>query len=211
MKHLIYIILIALNFNSCKAQKTTHIMNQIIIPVVTKEFETFDINTFNKEVDKLSGKRVILKEKVYIEEDFQDPGYSKVIYDSSSPFYIMKLYFESGNIKEKGIYFNNGSEYGIWYEFNEEGQMVQEIDTDKGYNYLWKDIINYSEEHNFVLTKGKLKGGGIPTEIYKTELEDKKVWQITYYDKKAEKIFQIILDGKDGALLNKKEVKLIGG
>jgi hypothetical protein len=65
MKNLIYIAVILLNFNSCKAQINTKMEQEIIIPKITKEFEKFDIVDYNK--NKINEQRRILRDDyIYI-------------------------------------------------------------------------------------------------------------------------------------------------
>jgi len=211
MKYIVCILIIVTNLNGCNAQKTTKMEQEFIVPQVTKELEKFDIGSFNKEVDEISGKRILNTEENYIEEDYQDPGYSRVIYNDSHSFYILKLFFDNGDIHKKGIMFNNGSNYGIWYEYNEEGKLISETNTDEGYDFDWQKIVEYCEKNSIKLTKGQPKSGGVDTEIYQNELEDRKVWQLTYYNYDTEQLFEVILDGKTGEELKKRELEFIGG
>lgn len=207
MKYLIFIVLIIINFNGCKAQNKTTMRDEILIPQVTKELEEFDITYYNE--NKKNGEiRNYDKNGLIIFLDYAY-GYSIAEYFQNSYFFIVKNYYLNGNIEIKGVRFNNGSEYGVWFKFNEEGKLIEEIDMDAGYDYDWNDVIEYCAKKNIELTKGFIGSGGVPTEIYKTVFENQNVWQIKYYDKKAEIIFQIILDSKNGKLLNKKELKLI--
>lgn len=210
MKNLAFIILIVLNFNSCNAKKNTTKMQDTVIPQITKDSEKFDINTFKKEKDSISGKHIIFNKEFYLEEEKQSTGFISRKYPNNSHFMISKKYYENGNIKQKSVSFINGYPINSIFNFNKKGKFVGGTNTDEGYSYSWKSILLYCDKNNITLEKGFSKSGGVATEIYKTELDDKKVWQITYFDKKAEKIFQVILDGQDGELLNKKEMELVG-
>ena len=207
MKKVIYIAIMLLGFNACKAQENKKMDEEIIIPKVTKEYETFNIEIFNKEKH---GKKRIKKEKgVFIEEDSYSTGYIRRIYYDTSSFKYNKKFHLNTIIKEKGIMFNNGSQYGIWYKYNEKGELIKVIDTDEGYDYGWDKILEYCLKNNIVLTKGYIKSGGVPTEILKLEEEGRKIWQIMYYDKEQEKKFLVKLDGKSGELLSKKELEFL--
>lgn len=207
MRKYILILTISATFHSCLAQKTTK-MDNTIIPEITKDFETFDTSIFKDDISRFD----VQNEDGLIVYTRANIGFGKVTFFNNSYFKIVKSYYPNNKgIRKKGVMFNNGSAYGTWYEFNEDGKFVSEVNMDKGYNFGWKDILKYCDKQNIELKKGYIGRGGVPTEIYKTELEGDKVWQITYFDKKAEKIFQVILDGQNGELLNKKEVELIGG
>ncbi len=207
MKYIIFILISTTLFlQGCKAQNISMENQEIIIPEIDNKFEKFDKETFNKE--NIRGKRTEITKDYFVEEDTQSPGYARQIYSKTSIFSILKLYFENENIEKKGITFNNGSEYGIWYEFDEEGKLINEINTDAGYDYGWEDIIKYSEKNKIILTKGN-ETSGFQTTIYKEESEDgNKIWVITYQIS-GDQLIELTLDGKTGKEINKKELEFI--
>ncbi len=208
MKKLIYIAIILLGFNSCKAQDNKKMDEKIIIPEVTKEFEVFNIEKFNKE--KINGQIIINDENKYtIFIDYSN-GYNKSTYIKNSNFYIVKNFYLNGKIEIKGLRFNNGSEYGIWYEFNEKGKLIKETNTDIGYDFGWDKIMQYCDNNSITLEKGYPKQGGIKTEIYKNDDGGNKVWEISYYDYKKEQYLGITLDGKTGKLLKEQVLEFEG-
>lgn len=209
MRHLFYTIVLLLNINSCKAQNIKTMDNDIIIPEVTKEFEKFDIDYYNE--NKIDDEIKKYNEKTNTLDVFLNyaDGYSKTTYHEKSSFYSVRNYFLNSFIEIKGIRFSNGSEYGIWYEFDEEGKLVKEINTDEGYDYGWEEILAYCDKNEIVLTKGYPKRGGIQTEIYKNEEEGKKIWTISYYNHKKDLHLQVTLDGVTGKELNKKELEFV--
>lgn len=213
MKHLVYLIIIVLNFNSCKAQKTSKMDNKIIVPEMTKEFEEFDIEKFQIKNTSIFEEQIDNNYIVYSGDKKHakiKSGFSKGIYFKGSYFSITKNYFPNGMIEIKGITYNNGSEYGIWYEFDKEGKLIKEINTDAGYNFGWKDVFTYCHKNNIELEKGYPKRGGIKTEIYKNEENGKKIWTISYYKIKKEEYLEVILDGKTGKELQRRALEFIG-
>ncbi|WP_093139832.1 hypothetical protein [Ulvibacter litoralis] len=182
-------------------------MNEDIdIPKITNEFETFNVKGFNKE--QVNGElRKSENEIFYIYLEYSK-GFSEAIYPKNSYFNLTKNYYKNGNIEIKGTSFNNGSEYGIWYEFSEEGKLIKEINTDDGYSFGWKEILEYCDKKNIKLEEGYPKQGGIKTEIYKNEESGSKVWKITYYDYDKMQLIEVTLDGKTGKELKKIELEL---
>ncbi|MEP3890425.1 MAG: hypothetical protein ABJN69_08145 [Hellea sp.] len=180
------------------------------IPIIENSFEAFDVSEFEKNVDQLSGKRTVFEDDLHIIEDHQNPGYSRVIYSEGSSFYVMKLFFENGNIKTKGVSFNNGSEYGVWYNFDESGVFLGEEDTDQGYDFQWADILQYCQDHNISLDKGYPKSGGVKSEIWKGDVGGEKAWTIRYYDFGAEEHLEVRLDGRSGKQIDVRELKVVG-
>ncbi len=203
MKKLIYIAIILLGFYSCKAQEN----KKIIIPEVTKEFEKInsslfeDANSNNISIIESGLLKKFVKAKV---------GYSELSYIDNSIFIIIKNFFPNGNIEIKGLEFNNGSEYGIWYEFDEKGKLIKETNTDVGYDFGWDKILEYCNKNNIILEKGYPKQGGIKTEIYKNDDDGNKVWEISYYDYKKEQYLGVTLDGKTGKLLKEQVLEFEG-
>ena len=214
MKYLIYIVIV-LNLNSCKAQQNNKMEQKIIIPEINSKFEKFDIKKFQKynlsRYDDFKDDTLI----IYTgdkKDDLKKAGFSEAIYPIDSYFGIIKNYYKSGNIEIKGVKFNNGSEYGIWYEFNEEGKLIKEIDMDKGYDFGWKKIITYCEDKKIPLTKGFKEFDGFQTKVYKKEEENGgKTWVISYLLPVGNKIREITLDGKTGKEIKQRELDFIGG
>lgn len=102
---------------------------------------------------------------------------------------------------------NEGDQIGIWYEFDEQGNLVKEINTDEGYTFGWEQVLEYCEENKIEVTKGYVKGG-FQTTIYKEELEGKKVWVISHLLSPI-LIARKTLDGTTGKILKTEEVEFI--
>ncbi len=141
----------------------------------------------------------------------QSFGYAEQIIYPQGYFTVIKMFYKNMKIKEKGISFNNGSEYGIWYEFNEEGKLIKTINTDEGYDFSWKNVITFCEEKEIPLTKGFKEFAGFQTRILKREENGKKVWVISYLLPVGDKIKEITLDGKTGEEIKQRTFDLIGG
>ncbi len=202
MKYCIYILLSTTLFlQGCKAQSKIMEDQNIILPEIDNKFEKFDIETFKKE--KKGKKRKKKEKQTLIEEDIQSYGYISRIYYDSSYFKYNKLFYNNLGIKQKGIIFNNGSQYGTWYEFDEQGNLIKEIDTDKGYDFGWEQVIAYCEKNKIQLTKGYATSG-FQTTIYKEESEQgNNIWKIEYQSS-GDQTTEIILDGITGKELDKK-------
>lgn len=201
--HILYIILIF--FFNCNAQKTSSMEEKIMIPKLTKNKEIIDIDLFKEKMRY--EKQTNNEHKVFSRGNI---GFGEVTYFNNSFFKRVKSFYPNKNSRKKGVSFNNGSKYGIWYEFNEEGKLIKEINTDEGYTFGWDKIIEYCEKNNIILEKGYPKQGGIKTEIYKNEEDGNKVWTITYYNYKKEQYLGLTIDGKIGKLLNEQVIEFEG-
>ncbi|MFL1895017.1 hypothetical protein ACJRPK_04900 [Aquimarina sp. 2-A2] len=176
----------------------------IIIPEIDNKFEKFDIDKFDLEKENI----FIKENDFYIKRMNQSFGFAKHLVKENSFFSILKLYFKNSFIKEKGISFNNGSEYGVWYKFDEQGNLIEEIDTDKGYDFDWKQVVHYCEKNKIELTKG-YETSGFQTTIYKEESEEgHKTWVITYQFS-GDQLIELTLDGITGKELNKKKLEFV--
>ena len=207
MKHWVLLISILLYLHSCKAQQNTMEEQEIIIPEVDNKFERFDIESF-KERKRNNSTYEHINDSIIIYTG-ANAGYSIALYIASSYFGIVKNYYkDNGYIEIKGISFNNGSEYGIWYKFDEQGSLIEENDTDKGYDFGWKEVILYCEAHKIPLTKGYVTSG-FQTTIYKEENDQgTKIWVITYQIA-GDQLLELTLDGKTGEELSRKELEFI--
>lgn len=194
MKQTLYILIILLNFNSCKAQKNTKMEQEIIIPEITNKFE------------KLEKTKDINNDTVIIEE--QSYGYIRREFLKNSYLVLNKKYYSNGFIKQKAISFINGYPISYVYEFDENGNLIKTINTDEGYGFNWKQIIIYCEKNKIPLTKGFKEFDGFQTRIFKNEIDSKKIWEITYQIS-GDELLKITLDGKTGKELKKEKLEFI--
>ncbi len=203
-KNMKYFILSAIIISTfvlgCTAQKNLN--KQVMFPEIDNKFEKFDIVTFEKE--STLEKRTVTTESYFLEEDTQSSGYVSVKYPNNSVFSIVKLFYKNGNIREKGIQFNNGSEYGIWYKFDESGKLTEEENTDEGYQFSWDDVVEYCKKNKIKLAEGYPKGGW-QTEIFKETDGAQNIWKITY-QVAGELLNEVTLDSNTGSELSKREI-----
>ncbi len=187
-------------FIQCKTQNTNK-----IIPIVDNKFEKFDIEKFKKE--SIRGSYVVKGENFIIRKDSQNPGYLEELYKNDDYFILDKFFYENGNISKKGISFNKGSAIGIWYHFDEAGNLIKEENTDEGYIFTPEDLVKYCKKNNIELAKGYHEGDGYHTSVYKNDLNGKKVWKISHLISlnKQEKEVELILDGQTGKVIKREE------
>lgn len=196
MKKVILMVLLNI-FVQCQSQKNIKTM----IPTIDNKFENFNQDYFDK--NSVRGSLIRKKDNVTILEDKQSYGFIKQVFKNDI-FCHNFLYYQNGNIKEKGINLNNGAVIGIWYYFDESGKLTKEENTDEGYDFKPEDIIKYCEKNKINLPKG-YQDSGYQTRVLKVEIEGKKAWRISYQIA-GDKIKEIILDGKTGKELEKKVV-----
>ncbi|RXM50315.1 MULTISPECIES: hypothetical protein [unclassified Chryseobacterium] len=176
-----------------------------MIPTIDRSLEKFDVEYFEKNSTR--GTFVKNIDNDIIIEDRQSFGYIRQQYDNNSVFNKNILFYRSGNIKEKGIAFNEGSPIGIWYYFDESGKLVKEENTDEGYNFTPEKVVGYCEKNKIELPKGYHESG-FYTQVRKETLNGKKVWVIKYLIPGGD-IQKLVLDGQTGKELEKKVVPFV--
>lgn len=207
MKYLIYVLIAAFNFTSCSvAQKTSEMNEEIMIPEVDKTFEQFDQTVFEGEARRHDERT----KGSYIEYTRANIGFGRVEYPHNAYFKLIKSFYPNGNVRQKGVMFNDGAKYGVWYYFDEEEQLTKQENTDEGYKYGWIQLIEDCKEKKIPLMKGKPTSGGIKTEIHKEVLEGKRVWRISYLDQKTNKYLEVILSGLNGEEVSRRELEFVG-
>ncbi|MDC8101364.1 hypothetical protein [Chryseobacterium rhizosphaerae] len=208
MKKIMFFLSLVMIFSG-KSQK-----RNMIIPAIDNKFEKFDIDKFIKSTKKDTDVlREFLPNGNYIEMSIAKSGkyYSESYKDSY--FMISKSYYTNGKIKYKGIIFNVpwGASFqkGIWYDFDENGKLLKEVDYDKPYQFTFEDILRFCEKEGIPVTKGPvLQSTGFHTIITRRIENEKPIWEIEWL-KKPSLVENIILDGISGKEISRKESKFI--
>jgi len=209
-------LMLLCSMQSCQAQKKRNINTKkenTMYPTVNKDFENFDNYRYeNREDKKSSVLREFLQNGTYVELD--GLGNRKQYWETppNSYFKVCKYYYKDGKIKQKGLGFNgNAFAKGIWYEFDEQGKLIREIDYDKYYKFTFEDILKLCERENIEVKKGPiLQSTGFHTSILRdySPLNDQSTWTIEWL-KKPYIIETIKLDGTTGRVLSRTDGKYI--
>lgn len=116
--------------------------------LVTKDFETFDIKRFDQNKNKAEDYVYTLPDGSRIREfGDEESGYFSQIVTEKSLFTISKGFYPNSNIKDKGPSFKDNCEIGIWYEFDEKGKLIKEVDLDKPFKITINDIIEFLKKN----------------------------------------------------------------
>lgn len=197
-----YLFLLILLVNiSCNAQK-----NKLMIPEIDNKFEKFDSikysylhtknphNTNEVQSDGSYVEMIKLKESRY----FYTP--------KDSYFTLVKLYHNNLNIKKKGVGINTGAftfKLGIWYEFDEQGNLIKETDYDKPFKFTFEDILKFCEKENIEIKKGPISQSGWHNIISRKIETDKPIWKIERL-KRSDLVEIITLDGITGKVIKRE-------
>nr|WP_199158259.1 hypothetical protein [Pedobacter sp. ASV2] len=205
-KHCLLFCVVLLNIQ-CIAQVRS---KKIIIPIVDKDFEKFDSIKYENRLNKTSSVlREFLSDGAYIELHMAKAGFAYLSTSPNSYFTTMKEYYQNRNIKFKGAVFNAGDfRKGIWYEFNENGQLIKETNYDKYYKFTFEDILKFCEREHIEVKKGPiLQSTGFHTAIrrgYSLLMDNVSWWEIDWL-KRSDLIETIKLNGNTGVVVEKIE------
>jgi hypothetical protein len=162
--------------------------------------ERFDIEKFKKNKDA-SGYWIYKKENgdsVFAQDTCGD--YWEEITPKNSVFTTKSIYYPTGILKMKAVYFHDGGFTRNTKEYNEQGILVKETDYDAPYkDFSWEKVQEYCENR------------GIDLIAERSAVSRGKLWGIRYSlretDKYHGKVYDtdtnvnIVLDIKTGKLI----------
>ncbi|OWP79965.1 hypothetical protein BWK63_13530 [Flavobacterium covae] len=199
-----WFLLLLLFYQMGYAQQTITDYNTME-PIVTKDFEKFNQNeySFLKE-EQPEVYRGFDQEKNYIVIVKANAGISYIKNFNNSYFSVSKIFYSNGNIKRKGIAFNNSFCKATWYEFSEDGKLIKETNYDAPYKFTFEQVLQFCEKEKIPLTKGPITGG-IHTEIARgmDNALKKNVWYVSWF-KQSDLIETFVLDAETGKVIDKK-------
>ena len=175
-----------------------------MIPELDKTYETFDIKAF-----KVAGgeKRILTEKTMVIEEEEMSDGFIRRKFFNGSYFSLVEKFYPSGGLKEKVLSFNEGSPVGIWYKYNENGSLTEELNTEEGYEFGTEDLLEFCKEKKIPLSQGYVTSGW-QTTVFKEEHEETgdAIWQITWLIQ-PEEAQELTIDGQTGKVIESKSFK----
>ena len=192
-----------------KVEKISHypIKNKQYNILVNNDFETFDIKKFYEDNADGLGKTYELTKNITIEEGAGEKGswFVKNELNNNSLYTIYKEFYQSGKIKSKGPKFKEDCKIGIWYDFDESGKLIREIDLDVPFKITIKDIMEYLRDNEADLFSSF-------TSINRSydEVTKKGKWSLIYRGKYKEKSGMFIIEIDDSTSEIIKVVKILG-
>ena len=129
----ITVIALTILFSSCNAQKI-------------RTMGKFDIAAFNKNKNHLNRYIDTLDNGTIIEQRESANFYEEIVKLKDSYFEKYRRYYKNGNLQLEGEYLNNDFQKGIWKEYNKKGELLEETDYDKGFEYTWEDLLEYLQK-----------------------------------------------------------------
>lgn len=221
------ILLVTLAMNACKSQKN----NDMNIPNINNSTEKFDTTVFESDpksesvIKKINDKDVEVfinkRKNLYEERDSNgvilvsfskgseaNSTISGYDYSENSTIGIYKEFYSNENIKTKGAYCKYGFKVGLWYSYNENGELTETQDHDEGFAFNFEDVLSFCSENQITLER---KTSGYPSQIYKVNsVNEGTYWEINYPDFEKSVYVKLKLDGGTGKVLDTSDSPLPG-
>lgn len=181
---------------------------------LTKKFERFDSARFDQRSnrDRTSSLEEYLLDGSYVELSEAEIGKQYELIPPGSYFSLLKLYYPNGNIREKGFTYVHYFPSGVWYEFNEYGDLIREVDYDAPFTFTFDGVLKFCGENNIPVVKGYVPRGGVGfTTGIRREVDGDKCWWIIEYlnQTRGDRIEVVYLDGKTGVVIKQESMKYI--
>ena len=193
MRKIIINITLLLAVSSCTSQNKLK-KNQ---PMDTFNIEEFNNNKIGNEYFYRIGDSIRVKQTEW-NDDFME-------YKTDIRTGLQKTirYFKDGNIKSVSEMFSKNFIFN-YNEYDKQGNLVEEIDYSKDFDYSWKDIKMYLKKHNIDDIQEQV------INITRDHNEKETIWELEFNGtyKELPGRYVITLDGKTGEEL---EVKLFKG
>ncbi|PZF70986.1 hypothetical protein [Taibaiella soli] len=208
--------LFSIGYLGQKESKKINSKNMFGTPYVDSNFEKFDFNLYNSRIDKSSPVfERISEDGTLVRLMNIQAGLFYRATAHNSYFSVNKTYHSNGNIREKGLCFHVSCgtfRKGTWFEFNEQGKLIKEINYDKYYKFTFEQVLAFCEREGIRVDKGPiLQSTGYHTIISRRVsivFDDTSFWKIEWL-KRPDCIETIVLNGNTGAITSREERKYI--
>ncbi|WP_010522540.1 hypothetical protein [Aquimarina agarivorans] len=185
MKYLFIYLYIIVSFTDCKAQKKNNM-------------KTFDIESFNKHKDHLNNYSFKNNNGDLIQQDRWQFGFEEIVTKKENLISTYYKFYENGQLKLQGDFYPNDFEKGIWKEYDEQGNLIEETDYDAPYKFTWEDILKLIEKRGIDMTHENF-------EIGRNIVDNRPVWGIIYGKEESDKLGIIGIYGDTGEIFQESE------
>lgn len=191
------------------------------IPVINDQPEKFDVLVFSKDLKKNRKDKIYINERensfivndktgknlVSYSRSHKGSSFSGYDYSLNPLFGVYKEFYPNNVLKTKGVYCWFGFKLGTWYYYDENGKLLSTENTDEGWDFTYKMVLDYCRKNNISLERQEY---GVRTQIrkYFSEEKNSNFWIVSYADKNkgVERILH--LDSKNGKVLNELETEI---
>lgn len=148
---------------------------------LTKNPERFDRTRHDQLKDELGNSKYLLSDGTVVKNIESKSDIWHGLIPKDSYFELIKIYYPSGVIQSKGWAYVNSFAAGIWYEFDESGELTKEVNYDAPFKFTFKDILAFCKKNHIEVTKGQIpESSGLYTSIFRDVTDGKSWWEIEY-------------------------------
>jgi hypothetical protein len=146
-----------------------------------RQYDKTDKNSVELEFELTPGGNIYFKEKI------------------DKLFYYSEIYYANGYIQVKGISSWLGFAINKGYKYGKEGNLIETIDYDEGYDFNYQNVLEFCVENKIKLLDNQMN------RLKKVTIESgRKVWNIEYFNPETNKIDFYQLDGNTGEIIQKE-------
>ena len=190
-------------------------------PIVTKDFEMFDFETYGKRIQTIRLPDGIVID-INVSEGAHDDPYSGIFFKTYYPdsyFSLFRQFRLDGTLICKGLIYAADFDKGVWYYFDEHGTLVEEVDYDEQFRFTFEDILIFCAKNNIRVEKGfssQDRRANWTTRRMATEIRRECSWRRCTWEIISKKTIQpddfgeiieetIVLNGKTGRVIRKRQ------
>ncbi len=193
-------------------------------------FEKYDFNKWEEDNKEYKGKGEY--PDTYYFKDGREVDYSNNaigILPAKPLFYVEnKEFYENGFIKQKGKYFGRfnansyGIKIGIWYEFDEKGNLIKETDEDKKFGaFSYNEVLTFLDKEEQISIHNGRNRENLEIDYFFSKDSNQKLWRVEIKigkpsqeltppgevgERISQKIKVYYLDGNTGEVIPRKEL-----
>ncbi|WP_010522544.1 hypothetical protein [Aquimarina agarivorans] len=105
----------------------------------------FDIENFNKKIIGREYEFIDKDSSIVIQKERQ-LEYKEIVQPRNSFFQTINKYYKSGLLKATYQFYPNQFLKGVRKEYDEQGNLIKEMDYDAPYKFTWEDILKLIEK-----------------------------------------------------------------
>lgn len=109
----------------------------------TINVKNFDIKKFKENNPDGLAKKYITDKETQIQEFISGQGYVRHVTPKNSLFTNYYEFYNSGDLKTRGVFYTRDFLIGIWEYHDENGQLIKTTDYDKPYKFAWEEVKKY--------------------------------------------------------------------
>jgi len=169
--------------------------------ILTDKFERFEQARFDRRQrkDSLTFSEYLSNGTYVILESSEEGKYYEAT-PKDSYYKLVKAYYPSGRIRAKGWAYIDYFQKGVWYGFDDGGNLIANDNYDKPFPFTFEDVLKFCQRNNIKVERGHSEAGAAwTTRILRGGAEGDECWSIEHMRFDGKGIIETIyLNGKTG-------------